>query len=40
MDNVTITHRAGTTWSEEKLQRVWNKFVKRGIEIIKDYHAG
>lgn len=36
--NVTITHRAGTTWPKEKLRKEWNKFVQNGIEILKNYY--
>ena len=34
--NVTITHRAGTTWPKAKLKKVWNGFVNKGIKIIQE----
>lgn len=37
--NVTITHRAGTTWPRSKLQQEWNKIVINGITILKENYA-
>ena len=34
--NVTITHRAGTTWPKAKLRKVWNGIVNNGIKIMQE----
>ena len=33
--NVTISHRAATSWKRQQLQNEWNKMVHNGIEIMK-----
>ena len=33
--NVTISHRAATSWRRQQLQNEWNKMVHNGIEIMK-----
>ena len=37
-ENVTITHRAATTWPRTKLQNEWNRMVQHGIEIFKQHY--